>query len=95
MRLLLAVLVLVLVITYLVVPGVALACEQCLGTGGANGPTIRALFFSMASLLLMIGFVGTGIGAFFFNMRQRARKLGPGNVAVNEQGDLTEIPNNQ
>lgn len=79
----------------LVLPGAALACEQCLGTGGANGPTIRALFFSMASLLLMIGFVGTGIGAFFFNMRQRTRRLGPGNVAVNEQGDLTEIPNNQ
>ena len=43
----------------------------------------------------MIGFVGTGIGAFFFNMRQRTRRLGPGNVAVNEQGDLTEMPNNQ
>ena len=78
---------------WMLVPAAALACEQCLGTGGANGPTIRALFFSMASLLLMIGFVGTGIGAFFFNMRQRSRKLGPGKMAVNEQGDLT--PNNQ
>lgn len=78
---------------WMLVPAVSLACEQCLGTGGANGPTIRALFFSMASLLLMIGFVGTGIGAFFFNMRQRSRKLGLGNIAVNERGDLT--PNNQ
>ncbi len=81
------------VCVYMLVPGIATACEQCLGTGGANGPTIRALFFSMASLLLMIGFVGAGIGAFFFNMRQRTKRLGPGNVAVNEQGDLT--PNNQ
>ena len=54
---------------------VALACEQCLGVGGANGPTIRALVFSMASLFTMIVGVGTGIGAFFLNMRRRSAML--------------------
>ncbi len=64
------------------------ACEHCLGTGSANGPTIRALVLSMASLLSAIGFVGVGIGIFFFNIHRRAHQLKPGDMAVNEYGDL-------
>ncbi len=81
----------------LLLPQAVFACEHCLGVGGANGPTIRALVFSMACLLFMIGFVGTGIGAFFLNMRHRSRMLEPGAVAVNERGDLTKSipPNNK
>ena len=59
----------------ILLPSIALACEHCLGTGGANGPTIRALIFSMATLLLMIGGVGVGIGAFFVNSARRSRNM--------------------
>lgn len=71
----------------------ASACEHCLGTGRANGPTIQALFLSMASLLSVIGFVGVGIGVFFFNVHRRTRQLKPGDMAVNEYGDLVAGPN--
>ena len=76
----------------LLLPQTAFACEQCLGMGGANGPTIRALVFSMASLLFMIGFVGAGIGMFFVNMHRRTRMLGPGDLHVNDHGDLVSHP---
>ena len=53
----------------------ALACEYCLGTGSANSGMIRALVFSMASLLTVIGFVGVSIGTFFFKVHRRAKVL--------------------
>ncbi len=52
-----------------------LACEYCLGTGSANSGMIRALVFSMASLLTVIGFVGVSIGTFFFKVHRRAKVL--------------------
>ncbi|MCY3593930.1 MAG: hypothetical protein OXH01_01655 [Bacteroidetes bacterium] len=52
-----------------------LACEYCLGTGTANSGVIRALVFSMASLLTVIGFVGASIGTFFFKVHRRAKVL--------------------
>lgn len=52
-----------------------LACEYCLGTGSANSGMIRALVFSMASLLTVIGFVGVSIGTFFFKIHRRAKVL--------------------
>ena len=76
-------------ITWLFSADMALACEQCLGVGGANGPTIRALVYSMASLLVMIGSVGTGIGAFFLHIRRRSRMLEPSKWTVDEDGGLT------
>ena len=53
----------------------ALACEYCLGTGEANAEIVRALVFSMVSLLAVIGFVGGSIGTFFFKIHQRTKKL--------------------
>lgn len=52
-----------------------LACEYCLGTGSANSEMIRALVFSMASLLTVIGFVGVSIWTFFFKVHRRAKVL--------------------
>ena len=75
-----------LLILGLLIPGAALACEQCLGTGGANGPTIRALFYSMAALLTMVGFVGVGIGAFFIKAARRSKDLSPGSLEVDAEG---------
>ncbi len=69
-------------------PAAALACEQCLGIGGANGPTIRALVLSMASLLAIVGFVCTGISMFFVRVHRRSKMLEPGDLAVNQYGDL-------
>ncbi|MDE2730138.1 MAG: hypothetical protein OXM02_04270 [Bacteroidota bacterium] len=69
---------------------VAWACEYCLGTGTANDSTIRALVFSMASLLSMITFVGVGIGMFFYKVHKRGRMLAPssGGVAISNSGSL-------
>ena len=64
------------------------ACEHCLGIGGSNGPTIKALVFSMAALLSMITFVGAGIGMFFINTARRSRRLEAGELEVTAQGDL-------
>lgn len=69
-----------------------LACEYCLGTGTANSGIIRALVFSMASLLTVIGFVGVSIGAFFLKVHRRAKVLEserisgcPGDDQLNDQ----------
>ena len=69
---------------------VAWACEYCLGTGTANDSMIRALVFSMASLLSMITFVGVGIGMFFYKVHKRGRVLAPSNdgVAISNSGNL-------
>ena len=77
---------------FLALPEAAYACEKCLGVGGANEATIDALVMSMASLLAMIGFVGGGIGMFFVNMRKRAKMLEPGDLVVNQYGDLRPTP---
>lgn len=68
----------------------AWACEYCLGIGTANDTTIRALAFSMASLLSMITFVGVGIGMFFYKVHKRGRVLTPSNggIAINTNGSL-------
>ena len=63
------------IIALLAIATPALACEYCLGTGGANEQTIKALVFSMASLLSVIGFVGVGVGMFFYKTYRRANAL--------------------
>ncbi len=60
----------------------AWACEHCLGTGGANGPTVRALVLSMAALFSMICFVGVGVGAFFVRAARRSKELAAGDMEV-------------
>ena len=64
-----------------------LACEYCLGTGGANEQTIKALVFSMASLLSVIGFVGVGVGMFFYKTHRRANALRSVETSGSEIGD--------
>ena len=65
----------IIIIALLAIATPALACEYCLGTGGANEQTIKALVFSMASLLSVIGFVGVGVGMFFYKTYCRANAL--------------------
>ena len=65
----------VIIVALLVIATPALACEYCLGTGGANEQTIKALVFSMASLLSVIGFVGVGVAMFFYRTHRRASAL--------------------
>ena len=83
---------LVWVVVAVALPEAAYACEHCIGIGGANETTINALVMSMASLLAMIGFVGGGIGMFFMNMRKRAKMLEPGDLVINQYGDLHPTP---
>ena len=78
----------ILVVFVLLWPSAAVACEQCLGIGGSNGPTIRALIFSMAALLSMVSFVGVGIGMFFVRTYHRSKQLAAGNMEVNARGHL-------
>ena len=63
------------ILALLAVATPVLACEYCLGTGGANEQTIKALVYSMASLLSVIGFVGVGVGMFFYKTHRRANAL--------------------
>lgn len=65
----------IIIIALLAAATPVLACEYCLGTGSANEQTIKALVFSMASLLSVIGFVGVGIGMFFYKTHCRANAL--------------------
>ena len=65
----------IIIVALLIVATPALACEYCLGTGGANEQTIKALVLSMASLLSVIGFVGVGVGTFFYKTHRRAIAL--------------------
>ena len=68
----------------------AWACEYCMGTGDASGPTVRALFYSMASLLSVVTCVGVGIGMFFFKLHKRGRILDAPSqgIAVDSSGTL-------
>ena len=64
-----------------------LACEYCLGTGTANSGIIRALVFSMVSLLTVIGFVGVSVGTFFFKVHRRAKVLESERISVSPGDD--------
>ncbi len=64
-----------------------LACEYCLGTGSAESGLIRALFFSMGSLLTVIGLVGFGVGSFFVSSHRRAKVLESGKRSDHRSDD--------
>ena len=70
----------------LATPEAAFACEKCFG--GAEGPVGEGISMAMLALLGMTGFLWAGIGAFFINMRRRARQLAPGDLAVGEDGSV-------
>ena len=78
----------IIIIASLVIVTPVLACEYCLGTGGANEQTIRALVLSMASLLSVIGFVGVGVGMFFYKTHRRANAL----KSVKTSGSVNRDP---
>ena len=71
-------------------PDVAFACEQCFGAG--NAETAQALTLSMLALLCTVGLVWGGIGMFVINVRKRTKQLEPGDLVVNEYGDLLPMP---
>lgn len=55
-------------------PGTAKACEMCFGAG-SDSPVVTAMGLSMMGLLVVTGFVLTGVTKFFVNMERRARSL--------------------
>ena len=68
------------------VPQAAFACEKCFG--GADGSVGEGISLAMLALLGMTGVLWAGIGAFFVNMRRRARQMEPGTLAVTENGEV-------
>lgn len=63
------------------------ACSVCFGLGVDNATT-RGISMAMLGLLVVLGVVWGGIGAFFINMRRRTNMLEPGDWVVTEQGDI-------
>jgi len=68
-------------------PQGAYACSVCFGLGVDNATT-RGISMAMLGLLVVLGVVWGGIGAFFINMRRRANMLEPGEWIVTEQGHI-------
>ena len=68
-------------------PHGAYACSVCFGLGVDNATT-RGISMAMLGLLVVLGVVWGGIGAFFLNMRRRAQMLEPGEWVVNEEGHI-------
>lgn len=63
------------------------ACSVCFGLNVDNATT-RGISLAMLGLLVVLGIVWGGIGAFFINMRRRANRLEPGEWVVTEQGHI-------
>lgn len=63
------------------------ACSVCFGLGVDNATT-RGISMAMLGLLAVLGVVWGGVGAFFINMRRRAKMLEPGEWVVTEEGDI-------
>lgn len=71
-------------------PTAAAACEMCWGAALDN-PTTRGISMAMLLLVGMVGMVGGGIGAFFYNVRRRSHLLEHSDVVVTEYGDVTRV----
>lgn len=71
----------------LAVPELTLACSRCFGMGVDNATT-QGITFAMLGLLLMLGVVWGGIGAFAVRVRRRSRLLEPGDWTVNDDGEV-------
>lgn len=70
-----------------VVPIVAAACDSCWGAS-VDSPTTRGITMAMLALIGTTGVVWGGIGAFFLHVRRRSRMLEPGDLIVDEYGDI-------
>ncbi len=68
-------------------PAVAAACDSCWGAA-VDSPTTRGITMAMLALIGMTSVVWGGIGAFFLHVRHRTRMLEPGDLMVNEYGDI-------
>lgn len=71
----------------LVVPRPILACSRCFGMGVDNATT-QGITFAMFGLLLMLGVVWGGIGAFAARVRRRQKLLEPADWTVNDDGEI-------
>lgn len=76
-----------LALLWLTGPTWAWACEMCWGARLDN-PITQGIGMAMLLLIGMTGIVGGGIGAFFYNMKRRSRLLEPGELMVDEQGEI-------
>lgn len=74
-------------------PSTALACEKCFGVGSDTALS-EGISLAMLALIVMMGVIWTGFGAFFVHMRKRARLLEPGDLLVDEFGHILERPPN-
>ncbi|MEX0601411.1 MAG: hypothetical protein WD021_03170 [Rhodothermales bacterium] len=71
-------------------PDVASACEMCWGAG-VDTPITRGISMAMLSLIGMVGVVGGGIGAFFYNVQRRSSRLERSDVVVTQYGDVRHV----
>lgn len=71
-------------------PDAASACEMCWGAG-VDTPVTRGISMAMLSLIGMVGVVGGGIGAFFYNVQRRSIRLERSDVVVTEFGDIRRV----
>lgn len=72
-------------------PSVGYACGKCFGAG-ADSPTTYGISMAMLSLLLMMGVVWGGLGAFFIQVRRRTKQREPGAYVISETGTLESTP---
>lgn len=73
--------------TLVLSPELLLACSHCFGLGVENATT-RGISFAMFGLLLMLGVVWGGIGAFAVRVRRRSRLLEPEDWTVGDDGEI-------
>lgn len=69
------------------VPEASMACERCFGAG-ADAATNRAVGGSMLVLIVLLGFMGSGIFSFFNGAHRRAAEL----ANEGRQGQTEDFP---
>ena len=78
-------------ITYAISPGAAAACERCFGAG-ADSPIVTAIGLSMLSLLVLIGFVCSGIFSFFNQAHTRTQLLAQIESSTSDESSASDDP---
>jgi len=77
-------------LVWMLSPATVAACEMCWGAALDN-PTTRGISMAMLLLIGMIGMVGGGIGAFFYNAQRRSDRLGRSDMVVTEYGEVMRV----